>query len=227
MLPAAAACGWGFKIHLSVSLWSETQLGGCGGGGSPKRDGEEHPLACPTARGPREGKERRPRCRRQPPAPRALGTQLLTCGLEGAWAEGGLCTQPGFSTPSSRGKQVRPPPPGPAFILKNVRKEMYRFPPSSLFGCVCCDWKSFSPTWLRLSLPSLCCSAHTALCANKQRPPARDSTAGAGAAGSWSTGILEPGSCPLGPFPPARLPTRGREGHGGLQCLRAQPRDLQ
>ena len=47
---------------------------------------------------------------------------------------------------------------GRAFILKNVRKEIYRLPSSSLFGCVCCGWKSLWPTWLWLSLPSLCSS---------------------------------------------------------------------
>lgn len=32
---------------------------------------------------------------------------------------------------------------GSAFILKNVRKEIYRLPSSSFFGRICCDWKLF------------------------------------------------------------------------------------
>lgn len=107
-LPAAAPCGWGFKIHLSVSQWPQTQLGGCGGGGSAKCHREEHLLACPTARAWREGKEpgwcgqRRPLRRRhlQLPGPGDPAANLRSGrGL----GRGRPCTSQGFSTPSSRG----------------------------------------------------------------------------------------------------------------------------
>lgn len=61
-------------------------------------------------------------------------------------------------TSSSRRKMSGCLVQGRAFILKNVGKETYRSPSSSLFGRVCCDWKSFWPTWLWLCLRSLCCS---------------------------------------------------------------------
>lgn len=157
-LPAAAPCGWGFKIHLSVSQWPQTQLGGCGGGGSAKCHREEHLLACPTARAWREGKEpgwcgqRRP-LRRRHLQLRGPGDPAANLRSGRGLGRGRAVHQPGLLHAIQPWKRVRPPPPGPACILKNVRKEIYRFPPSSLFGCVCCDWKSFSSTWLRLSLP--------------------------------------------------------------------------
>lgn len=79
------------------------------------------------------------------PDTQALGNQLPYWGLE--WGLGiaqierkALC----FSTlNSSSGNMSGCLLQGPAFILKNVRREIYHLPSSSLFGRVYCDWKSF------------------------------------------------------------------------------------
>ena len=93
-------------------------------------------------------------CRLSPDT-RALGTQLPNWGLE--WGPGhsagsvqSFVFLHGYSSSGNMSGCLRQ---GHAFILKNFRKEIYHLPSSSLFGRVCCDWKSFQPTWLWLPAP--------------------------------------------------------------------------
>lgn len=101
---------------------------------------------------------RQPR-RRPCPDTRAPGTQRPSRGLEGGLAESRPCaeirTSPHFFISQ---KNVRLPPPGPCVYFKECRKGNVSLTVFLPLRRVCCDWKSFWPTWLWLCLRSLCCS---------------------------------------------------------------------
>lgn len=150
----------GFLSHHSISQWLEMQLRGQFPAARDRKSVILHAtLPGPNGRAWSLADEQACRQLRggQCPATRALGTPLPNCGPEeGLGREQGARKDLRLSTSPSPGSAAGGLRQGLAFILKNVGKETRRLPSSSLFGRVCCDWKSFWSAWLWLSRPSLC-----------------------------------------------------------------------